>query len=318
MMINFKSIFSKELNDYIKYKQDLCLGNLSIANLLSHFDLFCVALQLSEKKFGKNLSDKYCQKRPLEHNTTHYNRVNTAKNFLAYLHLKGYEVYVPDNVRYIPSDFQPYIYTKNEIIKYFAAADTLTKVRPLARVQIPILFRLLYSTGIRIGEVLSIKKKNINFAQKYISIDSAKWGSVRNIYLEDRMLYLIKKFAFKTFYLLNSEDYIFHTRNGDALRESLVYEWHRKLLYSAGIPYRGSRNGPRIHDWRHTFAVNSFHKLIVEEQMDLYTALPIISAYLGHRTILATEKYVRLTREYFPEITNMLDKPFFEIFGDTL
>ena len=36
--------------------------------------------------------------------------------------------------------------------------------------------------------------------------------------------------------------------------------------------------------------------------MDLYVALPILSTYLGHKSIYATERYVRLTMNLFPEI----------------
>jgi len=36
--------------------------------------------------------------------------------------------------------------------------------------------------------------------------------------------------------------------------------------------------------------------------MDMYCALPILSAYVGHSGIKSTEKYLRLTKSIFPEI----------------
>ena len=52
---------------------------------------------------------------------------------------------------------------------------------------------------------------------------------------------------------------------------------------------------------RHTFSVYSF-KQMIDSGLDMYVALPILSAYLGHKSIAATEKYVRLTMGIFPYI----------------
>jgi site-specific recombinase XerD len=38
--------------------------------------------------------------------------------------------------------------------------------------------------------------------------------------------------------------------------------------------------------------------------MDLYSSLPIISACLGHKSLSATEQYVRLTSEMYPELVD--------------
>lgn len=42
--------------------------------------------------------------------------------------------------------------------------------------------------------------------------------------------------------------------------------------------------------------------------LDLYYALPILSRYLGHKSIEATEKYVRLTQTMYPEIIENINK----------
>lgn len=108
---------------------------------------------------------------------------------------------------------------------------------------------------------------------------------------------LITQYADKIFYSLEDTGYIFTTANGKRLSGDVIYELHRKFLSKAGIPYIGNGNGPRIHDWRHTFAFRSF-KQLVDSGVDLYVALPILSTYLGHKTINATEKYLRLTVRY--------------------
>jgi hypothetical protein len=48
-------------------------------------------------------------------------------------------------------------------------------------------------------------------------------------------------------------------------------------------------------------ATNSLNKMI-SNGWDVYAALPLLSACIGHKSLKATEGYVRLTREYYPEL----------------
>lgn len=59
---------------------------------------------------------------------------------------------------------------------------------------------------------------------------------------------------------------------------------------------------PRLHDLRHTFAVHSLEQMI-DQGVDVYVVIPFLSDFLGHRTIAATEQYLRLTSESFDRIT---------------
>ena len=67
-----------------------------------------------------------------------------------------------------------------------------------------------------------------------------------------------------------------------------------------GIEHKGRGYGPRVHDLRHTFAVRCMQKL-QKEKGDIVTALPYLSAYLGHHNIGKTQIYLRLVAEYYPE-----------------
>ena len=130
----------------------------------------------------------------------------------------------------------------------------------------------------------------------------------------DDLLFLVNEYADKCFYLFNEDDYIFTNANGGRLDEKAVYEKHREFLFQAGIPYLGDGNGPRIHDWRPHMALYSF-KQMTDSGLDMYVALPILSAYLGHKTIFATEKYVRRTWQLFPYIEEKFQLMVDRIFG---
>jgi integrase len=61
--------------------------------------------------------------------------------------------------------------------------------------------------------------------------------------------------------------------------------------------------GPRIHDFRHTFAVHCLQNW-VKTGKNLTSALPVLAVYLGHKGLESTQQYLRLTSEMFQDVTN--------------
>ena len=311
------SVFADEIITYLECKAASGFKSKPFGTILKKFDTFCASHKIASPAFTEEHADEWVKKREDEAHKTHYSRINTTKNFLLFLSMKGYDVVVTRDVKQKSSTFQPHIYSKDEIIRYFEAVDTFDSAKSRKdKIQYPILFRILYCCGTRINETLGIRKKDIDLDEGIIRLCETKNNRERYIVLGDDLLSLIRQFASKCFYLLNDGDYIFTTSNGARLRGKSIYERHRLFLTKAGIPYLGDWKGPRVHDWRHTFSVCSF-KQMVDAGLDMYVALPILSAYLGHKSIAATEKYVRLTMSIFPYIEEKfkvkLEKVFAEV-----
>jgi integrase len=74
-----------------------------------------------------------------------------------------------------------------------------------------------------------------------------------------------------------------------------------------------SGNAPRVHDFRHTFAVNRLTQW-VHEGKDVNACLPYLSMYLGHQNFADTDYYLHLTPEFFP----VLKEKSKAIFGDII
>jgi integrase len=311
----FTSVFADELNAYIDHKVSSGYKAISFSNVLKSFDRFCVSHAITSPVFTMAHVDEWIKKRQDEAHTTHYSRMNKTKNFLLYLSKKGFNVVVPRDVKHRTTEFQPHIYSEDEIARYFEAVDTFNSERcKKDKIQYPVLFRILYCCGTRINETLGIRKKDIDLEDGIIRLLETKNDCERYIVLGDDLLALVRQFASKCFYLLNDEDYVFTSQNGKRLQGDTLYDRHRKFLKKAGIPYIGNGKGPRIHDWRHTFSVHSF-KQMVDSGLDMYVALPILSAYLGHKSIAATEQYVRLTMSRFPYIEEKFKDKLAKVFA---
>lgn len=311
----FHSGFADEINQYLDYKIASGYTEKSYCSVLKSFDVFCCQREIYNVRFNRSDADAWVGKKENEATTSHYARVNKVKSFLEYLSLKGYDVYLMHDVFFKATDFQPHIYTDDEIQRYFHAVDTYHSNRNLMEdAQLPVLFRLLYCCGTRINETLGIKKSDVDLTNGIIRLTEVKNGCERYIVLGQEMNQLMKRYADKTFYLLGDGDYIFVSFDDRRRQGRRIYDIHRRILKEAGIPFLGDGNGPRLHDWRHTFAVRSF-KQMVDSGMDMYVALPILSTYLGHKTIYATERYVRLTMSLYPYIEERFSQCFSEVFG---
>lgn len=311
----FSSVFADEINAYIADRVAAGYDEKSYRVTMIAFDRFCNAHAMTEPVFTIGDASAWIEQRDTESHTTHYSRVNASKHFLAYLSIKGYNVYVVRDVKYKGTDFQPHIYTDDETTRYFRAVDSYAStVNRKDALQYPVIFRILYCCGTRINETLGIKKEDVNLGKGIIRLNESKNNKQRYVVCGEDLRLLLNLYANRCFYLLANDDYIFTNANGGRIDEKSVYENHRAFLRQAGIPYVGGGEGPRIHDWRHHMAVYSF-KQLTDSGLDMYVALPILSTYLGHKTIFATEKYVRLTLQLFPYIEEKFHGMAERIFG---
>ena len=81
-----------------------------------------------------------------------------------------------------------------------------------------------------------------------------------------------------------------------------IYKNFRRFLWKARISHRGKGYGPRIHDFRHTYAIHCLKKW-TEQEKDLTVYLPLLKTYMGHDSFKDTAYYLRMTADVFPGIT---------------
>ena len=178
----------------------------------------------------------------------------------------------------------------------------------------PALIRLLYSTGLRISEALALRDQDVNLEESYLLVNDSKNGKQRIIPISASLVVVCEeyiKYRAMLPYRKTESGYFFVNGNGDKCGGS-VRQWFKKCLDKAGIPYRG-RKDPRIHDLRHTFAVTSLANM-VEAGIDIYAALLVLSGYLGHQSLEATNHYVRLTSAMFPQLIKDIDMVCLDVF----
>lgn len=304
----FNSVFAPYIVRYLEYKEANGFKEDSYWLALRKFDMFASEESILNIRLTNEQVDLWKCRSDLESDNAYYKRINGSRNFLEYLMRQGEDVTLFNAVKYPASDFLPHIFTKEETERYFYVVDTHDWRDWRNRLQLPVIFRLLCCCGTRATETLSIRKCDVDLEQGIIKLVNTKNNRPRYIVLDDTMASLMRSYASKFFFQIHDKDYIFQRSDGGAMTQKALYKKHRIILDEAGIQFKGEYEGPRIHDWRHTFCVNSLQKM-KGCGIPLYTALPLLVRYLGHESILCTEKYIHL----YEKVQKNMDGDFSEL-----
>jgi integrase/recombinase XerD len=299
----FVGAYKEMLEDFINLKRSLGYKYATTRDNLRRFSEYTLNCKIENKSLSKELASEWTTRRKNEAVATWTNRTSGLRQFALYLQNQEYEVFVPpQNKKVRREEYIPYIFTHKEIKNFFQVVDSISpNPRSNGHKSYPLLFRLLYCCGLRISEALHLKIADVDFEQGVLFIRQSKFNKDRLVPMSWPLADMFAKYhaLFNGNNLLD-ESY-FRNKNKTPLSDGWIYDVYRKLLWKAGISHGGKGKGPRLHDLRHTFCV---HTLVaqVKNNVDLYVALPILSAYLGHSSVGATQRYVRLTAEAYPEL----------------
>jgi len=305
----FVGDFKELLIQFVQMKQSLGYDYTGEANTLKRFSKFTLNYAIENHTLTKELADAWTAKRPGERDVTWERRINNLKQFALFLSNLGYDAYIPVCKAKINRHlFVPHIFTSEQLDRIFSECDNI-KPHPLSNQHIvfPAIYRILYGCGLRISEALALRLKDVDLKQGIVTIRSSKFKKDRLIPMSPSLTRYLTAYSLKLHTFSKPEDYFFMKKDGTAYSPDTLYDKFRQILWKCGISHGGKGRGPRMHDLRHTFSVNALNQM-VRQGVDLYCALPILSTYLGHASVGATERYVRLTEEAYPGILDTVSQ----------
>ncbi len=307
-MDKFRSWLAPLIKSYVEFKRSLGY-KFQHLHYFRDFDWFLYEHSYDSSRLTDEILNKWCERRPSESDVARYKRIDHIRNLCIYLNGIGYQSAVPRLPRQCRSTFKPYILTEEELRYFFEACDNMeynANYQSLYHVY-PALFRLLYGCGLRISEALSLKCDDVNLVDGYIVIHETKNGEDRKLPMSQSLTNVLKQYYDCCRSNADRQDYFFAKRNGTKCSSDTIYKKFREILYRAKISHGGKGFGPRVHDFRHLFSVHSLAKM-ADQGLDLYYCLPLLSKYLGHKSLAVTDQYVRLTADMYPKLINDMNK----------
>lgn len=310
MKHEFIGPFKNELEGFIAEARTLGRKYIEEERTLHKLDEMSINYDCS-KGLPKELVLAFVENQPHWHGSTQEKRVFIARKAAIYLNKCGIQAYVCETNRIMKTDshFQPYIFTNDEIARILQCVDEKRPARSNQRNHLfyPVVLRILYCCGLRISEALNLHIRDVNLNEGVFYVKNAKHHKDRLVPMNDLIKVLCTEYFKKFHPIYKDDDYFFDSPCGGAYTQTTVYHYFRSILFECGFSHGGRNSGgPRLHDLRHTFCIHSLRQFL-ENGIDYRAALPILSAYMGHSSLSATGKYLRLTAEAYPEIASQME-----------
>src|SRR5882672_6599919 len=179
-----------------------------------------------------------------------------------------------------PARARPYLYSDQEIQRLLAAATALPPLSGLRGATYHCLFGLLSVTGLRISEAIALEPRDVDLQHGVLTIRGAKFGKSRLVPLHLSSQRVLARYARRRDRHLGSSlpPRFLVNDHGRSLESSNVRRVFYRLSRQIGLRGPTDRNGPRLHDFRHRFAVRTLMRWYRSGQ-DAERRLPVLSAY---------------------------------------
>ncbi len=203
------------------------------------------------------------------------------------------EIPSPKLLPYRPKRARPYLYTDQEIEQLLDAALRLPPADGLRRWVYHALLGLLAVSGLRISEAIGLKLEDVDLSEGILTVRGAKLGKSRLVPLHASTRQVLANYKSRRddFLAGRSASYFFISQRGNHLDTGDIHRTFYLLSRQIGLRDPDSSSGPRLHDFRHRFAVETLLRWYRAGE-DVECRLPVLSTYLGHVHVSDTYWYL--------------------------
>ena len=186
----------------------------------------------------------------------------------------------------------PYLYSDDEVRQLLEAALQLPSAHGLRGPTYRCLLGLLAVSGLRISEARNLKTDDVDLEEGILTIRGAKFGKSRLVPIHPSTRTVLSDYASRRDrFLARRPENFFVSGRGTRLDGADVRRTFYYLSRQIGLRGASDSHGPRLHDFRHRFAVKTLVQWYRSGQ-DVERRLPILSTYLGHVHVADTYWYL--------------------------
>lgn len=227
--------------------------------------------------------------------STRSDYLSKLRQFCRFLHLYHPETYIPEKKLESRAKGMrtPYIYSREEVTRLMLAAMQLSPPGSLRPHTYATIIGLLWATGLRLKEALSLNLEDIDYNEGILHIRDSKFSKSRFVPLAGSTTNILHDYC--CLRALYGHDQgptapFFINERDRRCTPSTVRHTFLELVRKLGM--RTDQGGnPRLYDFRHTFATLTILEAY-QSGKDPSACLPVLATYLGHVNIAHTEVYL--------------------------
>ena len=292
------------LDDYLEMRRGLGFKLQRASKLLPDF-LGWVERQ-GARTITCELAITWALSRPVSNAAWSVTRLGEVRGFARYLHAldNRTEVPAPDLLFGRYRRGTPYLYSRRDMTSLFSAARELCC--PFRAATISTLLGLLATTGLRPGEAIRLHRVDVDMGAGVLVVRETKFDKSREVPLHPSTVAALRRYSRERDRLFAKPPSFFLSMAGTPLAHTNLSLAFRRLLRATGIG-AGARRRPRLHDFRHTFAITTLLAWYRDGE-DVDSKLPQLSTYLGHVDPAATYWYLSASPELMALTARRLER----------
>lgn len=235
-------------------------------------------------------------------------RLSFVRGFARHWSAHDSQTEVPPSglLRHRPGRARPYLYSNDEVRKLLQAARQLPSTHGLRGPTYHCLLGLLAVAGLRISEARNLETVDVDLKEGVLTIRGAKFGKSRLVPIHPSTRQVLSTYAARRDRFLSQKPLTFFVSGrGTRLDGAEIRRTFYFLSRQVGLRRPSDSHGPRLHDFRHRFAVETLVQWYRSGE-DVERRLPVLSTYLGHVHVADTYWYLSAC----PELMGLAVKRF--------
>lgn len=301
-----KTFISDMMDKYIFYlKASNHLSRFTHKTLI-RFNKYCASIGPDAGILTDDIVNEWCGKRPEEQCKSRNLRIGPVRKFLKYTNKHGWtNVLIPENLPAEKSTYNPHGFSEDELSAFFHSTATIKLVGwqnelkfKLRKMQIPVYFRLLYSTGMRTNEARMLRCKDVDLTNGIINIAHSKGLDQHRVALHPTMWNLLKQYNDAMEQLMPGRK-IFFPDNNDNFHG---IAWQANVFRNIWKTISGEP--ARAYDLRSLYAVTNINSWDYDGT-EWFDKLLFLSHSMGHRKIESTCYYYQLVPLFFKQLEEL-------------
>lgn len=293
---------------FIELKQASGYPYQSSSRILSVFDGMITERFPDANTITKEICNKWIHYKPDEHPNGLLRRVTPVRQLAKYMNGIGVSSYIlPGHIPNKQIRYEAHIYTEEELKSFFHSIDQChgSPFSPTRCYVIPTLFRMIYCCGLRSSEALLLTMEDVDLETGRIIIRESKGWRARIIYMRQDLLDVCVEYNVIMQRMVHDRSAFFPNKDGRFFSRSNVDRWFHEFWDTLPVSDKVVGNSPRVHDFRHTYAVDRLNSWVRQGQ-DINCLYPYLSEYMGHSNYADTDYYLSLVDSFYPEMEKRL------------
>ena len=211
---------------------------------------------------------------------------------------------MPDSTLKFTQKVRFYLYSNEEVCELMKSTQLLCSKDELRRPCMRLLIALLYCTGLRIDEALSLTRADVDLVNHRLFVKKGKFGKQRYVPIDESVVPHIEKWyelCDRQCPHLYENAHLFIDQGGNKLAYYQVNKAFTSCRKYCGLMH--GFDSPRLHDFRHTFACNCIMKW--QKEGEVNSKLPILATVLGHVNIESSQVYLHISATQLQQATGV-------------